>query len=354
MNERTPTAEVAAGPRRVPPGWRVRFAHHRITLDDGHRIGVSVGGRGVPLVFFHGIGMNRRAYLRLLNRLPQLGFLVVAIDAPGHGDSLAPPRGQDTFGRRVAITERVLDALGIERAVLVGHSMGGRTAAELAARRPERTLAVVLIDPALGDEFDEDRSRVRSPLKLGAGLAAGVADLARDRVGLKTFDYVYHVQNVGSVMMRTLLRPGDFMAAAKAIASADLSAIALRRIAHNRTPVAIVHGEKDMLVSLQSAAGAAHLSGAALVTLPRAFHSWVLTTPWTFSAIMAQLLAERRLGPDLYKALARCAATTPTPEKPGTLYRRGSPALSMAPPLSVIGAAEPRQQHRFHEFRIWE
>ncbi len=354
MIDKAPAADGGGSRGAVPTGWRVRFAHHRITLEDGHQIGVSVGGRGVPLVFFHGIGMNRRAYLRLLNRLPQLGFLVVAIDAPGHGESLAPPRGQDTFSRRVSITERVLDALGIERAVLVGHSMGGRTAAELAARRPERTLAVVLIDPALGDEFDEDRSRVRSPLKLGAGLAAGVADLARDRVGLKNLDYVYHVQNVGSVMLHTLLRPGDFMAAAKAIATADLSAIAMRRIAHNKTPVAIVHGEKDMLVSLQSALGAAQLSGAVLVTLPKAFHSWVLTTPWTFSAIMAQLLSERRLGPDVYKALARCAATLPTPEKPGTLYRRGAAALSMSPPLSVIGAAEPRQQHRYHEFRIWE
>lgn len=354
MKEQTPAAEVGESRGAIPAGWRVRFAHHRITLDDGHRIGVSVGGRGVPLVFFHGIGLHRRAYLRLLNRLPQLGFLVVAIDAPGHGESLAPPRGQDTFGRRVAITERVLDALGIERAVLVGHSMGGRTAAELAARRPERTLAVVLIDPALGDEFDEARARVRSPLRMGAGLAAGVADLARDRVGLRHFDYVYHAQNIGSVMMRTLLRPGDFLAAAKAIATADLSAIAMRRIAHNKTPAVVVHGEKDMLVSLQSALGAAQLGGAVLVTLPRAFHSWVLTTPWTFSAIMQQLLAERRLGPEVYKAMARCAATTPTPDKPGTLYRRGAPALSMAPPLSVIGAAEPRQQRRYHEFRIWE
>lgn len=354
MTDQTPPTHVDDTTGVVPSGWRVKFAHHTIALDDGHRIGVSVGGRGVPLVFFHGIGMNRRAYLRLLNRLPQMGFLVVAIDAPGHGDSLAPPRAQDTFGSRVAITERVLDALGIQRAVLVGHSMGGRTAAELAARRPERTLAVILIDPALGDEFDDARSRVRSPLKMGAGLAAGVADLARDRVGLKNFDYVYHAQNVGALFVRALLRPGDFLAAAKAIATADLSAIAMHRIAHNQTPVAIVHGEKDMLVSLQSAAGAAQISGAVLVTLPRAFHSWVLTTPWTFSAIMHQLLSEHRLGADLDKALARCATSTPTPEKPGVLYRRGAPVLSMAPPLRVIGAAEPRQQHRYHEFRIWE
>ena len=48
-------------------------------------VGVSVGGHGVPLVFLHGLGLSGRAYVRLLSRLAGMGFLVVALDAAGHG-----------------------------------------------------------------------------------------------------------------------------------------------------------------------------------------------------------------------------------------------------------------------------
>jgi pimeloyl-ACP methyl ester carboxylesterase len=187
----------------VPSGARIEFAHHLIELDDGRQVGVSVGGHGVPLVFFHGIGMNRHVYLKLLSRLPQLGFLVIAIDAPGHGESFAPKAGENTFAHRIGFTERILDGLGIERAVLVGHSMGGRTAAELAARRPERALAVILIDPAIGAAFDASRRRIASPRRTGAALAAAVGDTMTDRVGLRRLDHVRHLRTLGKLFMST-------------------------------------------------------------------------------------------------------------------------------------------------------
>jgi pimeloyl-ACP methyl ester carboxylesterase len=55
--------------------------HHVIKLADGHLVGVSLAGGGVPLVFLHGIALNTKIYARMLRDLPQLGFLVVAIDA---------------------------------------------------------------------------------------------------------------------------------------------------------------------------------------------------------------------------------------------------------------------------------
>jgi pimeloyl-ACP methyl ester carboxylesterase len=55
------------------PATRVRLAHHVVTLDDGHRVGVYVGGHGVPLVFLHGLGLSGRTYVRLLSRLAGMG-----------------------------------------------------------------------------------------------------------------------------------------------------------------------------------------------------------------------------------------------------------------------------------------
>ena len=63
-----------------------------MTLDDGHKVGVTVGGKGVPLVFLHGIALSGRAYVRLLSRLAGMGFLVVALDAAGHGVTPNLPR----------------------------------------------------------------------------------------------------------------------------------------------------------------------------------------------------------------------------------------------------------------------
>ena len=109
-----------------------------MTLDDGHRVGVTMGGQGVPLVFLHGMALSGRAYVRLLSRLAGMGFLVVALDAAGHGFTPNLPRNAADLSHRVDLTLRALDALGVRKAVFMGHSMGGRMIIQLAAVAPER------------------------------------------------------------------------------------------------------------------------------------------------------------------------------------------------------------------------
>src|ERR1700758_2177320 len=162
---------------------RIRLTHHLLELDDGHEVGVSVGGQGVPLVFLHGLGLNRRAYLRMLSRAAGLGFLVIAIDAAGHGDTHNLPRNAGDLADRVDLTLRTLDALGIQQAVFAGHSMGGRMVIQLAAAAPDRVLAAVLFDAAAGAALDEVIPILpRSPRKamrtiLGAAYDTRVAPL---------------------------------------------------------------------------------------------------------------------------------------------------------------------------------
>jgi pimeloyl-ACP methyl ester carboxylesterase len=339
---------------QVPPGARVLFAHHLIELGDGRRVGVSVGGCGVPLVFFHGIGMNRHVYLKLLSRLPQLGFLVVAIDAPGHGETFVPKVGEHTFAHRIEITEKILEGLGIERAVLVGHSMGGRTAAELAARHPERALAVVLIDPAIGAIFDASRVRIASPLRTGAALAAAVGDTIVDRVGLRRLDHVRYMRTLSKLFFNTAAHPATFASAAAAIARADQSATALTALRAAGSRVVIVHGEQDKIVPLESAVEAAVLSGALLVTLPKAYHSWVLTTPWTFAEMLGRLIAENCLGPDLRRAVSQPAQQSGPYQGPNNLYRHDALVHDLTPPVRVLGAAYPSRRRLYHRYRIWD
>ena len=99
-----------------------------------------------------------------------MGFLVVALDAAGHGVTPNLPRNAADLSHRVDLALRALDALGVRKAVFMGHSMGGRMIIQLAAVAPERVLAAVLLNAAAGAPFDESiRTPVRSPRTRSTG-----------------------------------------------------------------------------------------------------------------------------------------------------------------------------------------
>ena len=79
-------------------------------------------------------------------------YRTVAIDLRGHGDSDHDPERRYDYDTHVADLEAATEALGIERMVLVGHSLGGRTATLFAGRHPERMAGLVIVDA--GPELD--------------------------------------------------------------------------------------------------------------------------------------------------------------------------------------------------------
>jgi pimeloyl-ACP methyl ester carboxylesterase len=103
-------------------------------------------GAGEPLVLLHGIGMSRRAWDPVIPALAE-HFDVIAVDLPGFGDSPAPalPAELDPATIAAAVAE-LLDGLAVTAPHLVGNSLGGWTALELAAQRP--AVSVTLLSPA--------------------------------------------------------------------------------------------------------------------------------------------------------------------------------------------------------------
>jgi lipase len=94
------------------------------------------------VVCLHGVTSHGRHFARLAAALPE--FHVVAPDLLGHGLSpYEPPWSIDDH------LEAIVETVGIEAGMLVGHSFGGRLAFELAARHPELAARLVLLDPAL-------------------------------------------------------------------------------------------------------------------------------------------------------------------------------------------------------------
>jgi pimeloyl-ACP methyl ester carboxylesterase len=136
----------------------------------GHRIAFDVTGTGPAVLLQHGL-LSGRSTWHANGFVAALaaGFTVVAVDSLGHGESDKP--GDPAAYRRDARADQlaaVLDALALERAHVVGYSMGGWLAAGFAARHPGRLLSVTIggWDPvagrAAGVAFDTVLASVRA------------------------------------------------------------------------------------------------------------------------------------------------------------------------------------------------
>jgi pimeloyl-ACP methyl ester carboxylesterase len=125
-----------------------QFAENGAFMDwRGHSIYYVDRGRGEPLILIHGFGASLYSWRHVIGPLSE-SHRVIAVDLIGFGFSDKPDIEYSVplFAEQIV---HVMDRLGLPRAVLVGNSMGGRTAATIAVRHPERARGLVLIDPAL-------------------------------------------------------------------------------------------------------------------------------------------------------------------------------------------------------------
>lgn len=124
------------------------YDHSRSWIDAGAAsIHVTQAGSGAPaLVFLHYWGGSGRTWGPVIQRLAGTARCV-APDHRGWGHSSAPPAGY-AIADLAADALAVIDALGLGDYILVGHSMGGKTAQLIAARRPGGLCGLVLVAPA--------------------------------------------------------------------------------------------------------------------------------------------------------------------------------------------------------------
>ncbi len=110
---------------------------------------------GDSVVLIHGFGANKDNWTRLAAKLTD-EFNVYAIDLPGHGDSSKDLDLGYRFEDQVQHVSRILDALDIDQAHMMGNSMGGAITALYAARFPGQVRSAVLFDPAGIFEYDSE------------------------------------------------------------------------------------------------------------------------------------------------------------------------------------------------------
>jgi len=129
----TPKSEFLEARGLRPDGRRSLRFHYR-----------DWGGTGDPLVLLHGLASNARIW-DLTAPFLTGGFRVVALDQRGHGLSDKPDGGYD-FASVSGDLAAFVQALGLERPALVGHSWGANVALQFAADRPDGVSALALVD----------------------------------------------------------------------------------------------------------------------------------------------------------------------------------------------------------------
>ncbi len=111
-----------------------------IYIDDG-------GDGPLPVVFVHSLAGNTQQWSAQLRHMRTMRR-AIALDLRGHGQSSAPENGDYAIDSMAQDVQAVIAQLGLERFILVGHSMGGSVAGAYAGAYPERVAGLLLVDPS--------------------------------------------------------------------------------------------------------------------------------------------------------------------------------------------------------------
>jgi len=123
----------------APAGW----TSGTVEVTGGQLAYHRTGGPGPVVVLSHGLTDNGLCWFRLAQALAP-DFDLILLDARGHGDSSPIPKGGGDPARDIA---EAIAALGLDRPVVMGHSVGGRATADYAGAHPDRVSKVILEDP---------------------------------------------------------------------------------------------------------------------------------------------------------------------------------------------------------------
>jgi pimeloyl-ACP methyl ester carboxylesterase len=256
---------------------------------------------GPPLIFVHGLAGS---WPNWLEQLPVLAdkHRVIALDLPGFGHSPMPSE-QISISGYARLLDRLMDALGIDAAAVVGNSMGGFISAELAIAFPQRVERLVLVSAAGISTYDHRGAARTVPVLRRAEriLAAYTAWMAsksdtvarRPRLRDATLNVVTrHPSRLPAALAAEQLRgsgkPG-FMQALEANLNYDFHE-RLREIA---CPTLIVWGEDDRLIAARDAKVFGELiPGSRVVMYADTGHMAMLERPAAFNALLEDFLTE--------------------------------------------------------------
>jgi pimeloyl-ACP methyl ester carboxylesterase len=276
------------------------FEAHEVDLH-GHRAVYRVAGSGPVVVLIHGMINSSRHWEAVAMRLAG-SHRVIAPDLIGHGDS-ATPRGDYSLGAHAASIRDLLATLGVDRATIVGHSLGGGVAMQFFYQFPQRTERLVLVSSGgLGPEV--------SPLLRGAAMPGSALLLrlvaqpplveavaaAGTRLRARGNTNGVYLQAVARAL-RPLQEPGArraFLETLRAVIDRHGQRVSARDRLHllRDMPTMIVWGERDRTIPPARGLEAREaIPGCRFELLPGAAHFPNLEDPAGLAAVLADFVA---------------------------------------------------------------
>ncbi|MGZ2747176.1 alpha/beta fold hydrolase [Burkholderia stagnalis] len=244
--------------------------------------GAQHAGQAHPVVLLHGIGSGAASWVRQLDALGA-SRRVLAWDAPGYGASTPVHGASPVAADYAAALGAWLDALGIERCVLVGHSLGAIVAGGFARALPARVAGLLLISPAGGYGSAPAETRdARRDARLAMLTELGPAGLAAQRSANMLSGNASEDARAWVRWNMARIVPAGYAQATHLLANADLAAdLAVFR---GRTAVAV--GAGDAITPPAACERIAAAAQVGLQVIPQAGHAGYVEAPAAYTALI--------------------------------------------------------------------
>jgi pimeloyl-ACP methyl ester carboxylesterase len=265
---------------------------HRDTVVGGVRWhSREAPGTGTPILYVHGHLASSATWEGVL-LAASAGHPAIAVDVPGFGASDRPWPYDYTVAGEAESLVAYLDARGIERAILVGNSLGGAAVLLVAARHPERVAALVLVAPATPEAPIAWPARMMRTPVIGE-VALALANRLLAAHGLRSWLFARSDRVTAHVVddaWKPMTIPGTRRAALEAIRSDPRPHLGVER--RVRVPTLIVWGAEDRLIPASDASRVqANIAGSRLVLIPDAGHLPQREQPEAFARAVADFVA---------------------------------------------------------------
>ncbi len=294
-------------------GWTARRVERalpplgRFVEIDGGRIHYLEQGSGPTLLLIHGLTANMRNFTHSLVERLKDKYRVILVDRPGSGYSTRPPRASATIRAQADTLARFIEALRLERSLVVGHSLGGAIALSLALNHSEKVGGLALLAPATHPQPQVPAAFqglvvASPPLRwlIGWTLAVPMSIKNREAVLGAVFGPAPVPDDFATRGGGLLaLRPSNFISASRDLMAMteDLETMPAR-YGSLKIPVGILFGTSDRILDIarHGEAAAAKISGVDFERIEGEGHMVPLTSPdraARFIARMAQRVADK-------------------------------------------------------------
>ena len=278
------TGGWVAWKRRAP--WQAPLAEGIIREIGGARLHYIDVGVGTPVILIHGFAGSTFSWRRVIPDLAR-GHRVVALDLPGFGFSDRDPGLDYSQAAQAGRVLALMDALGLTRATVIGHSMGGAVAERLAAEHPDRVDRLILV-AAVNAGIPPERGRAgkaAGPMFALMGLAQrsprAMYAIGRRALPRMVHDPAFVTEDLVRGYIDPLLLPGTTAAVRRmTLAGQGDPALDLGRIA---APTLVVSGASDGAITPADGEKlAAGIPGGRHVVIPEAGHLLAEERPEAF------------------------------------------------------------------------